>query len=240
MGKRIISQRRGTGSPRYKAPKHKFRGFIKYPGQRNTTMNGCVLDIIRTPAHSAPMALVEYNLSEELATRVLVPATEGMKVGEEIICGNDAKIVPGNTTSLEMIPEGVAIFNIEGTPGDGGKFARASGNSARIISKSKDKVIVMLPSKKQKTFNPKCRATLGIIAGGGRTDKPIVKAGNKFYKMRAKNKLWPITSGSAMNAVDHPLGNKRSSRKSKAKPAPRNAPPGRKVGLIRPRRTGKK
>ena len=58
--------------------------------------------------------------------------------------------------------------------------------------------------------------------------------------MKAKNKLWPIMSGSAQNAVDHPFGNKRTSRKSKAKPAPHNAPPGRNVGMIRPRRTGRK
>ena len=45
-------------------------------------------------------------------------------------------------------------------------------------------------------------------------------------------------SGSAQNAVDHPFGNKRSSRKSKARPAPKNAPPGRNVGYIRPKRTG--
>ena len=61
-----------------------------------------------------------------------------------------------------------------------------------------------------------------------------------MHMMRARNKLYPIISGGAQNAVDHPFGNKRSSRKAKARPAPRNAPPGRKVGLLRPRRTGKR
>ena len=61
-----------------------------------------------------------------------------------------------------------------------------------------------------------------------------------FFKMKAKNHLYPRTASCAMNAVDHPFGNKRSSRKSKARVAPKNAPPGRKVGMIRARRTGRK
>ncbi|MFQ5474640.1 MAG: 50S ribosomal protein L2, partial [Candidatus Nanoarchaeia archaeon] len=46
-------------------------------------------------------------------------------------------------------------------------------------------------------------------------------------------------SASAMNAVDHPFGNKRTSRKSKSKPVSRHAPPGRKVGTVASRRTGR-
>ena len=97
-----------------------------------------------------------------------------------------------------------------------------------------------LPSKKQKEFHPGCRASIGVVAGAGRKEKPFYKAGRKYHAMKAKNKYYPKTSAQSMNAVDHPFGNKRSSRKSKAKPAPRDAPPGRKVGMIRPRRTGRK
>ena len=95
-------------------------------------------------------------------------------------------------------------------------------------------VVVQLPSKKKKTFHPDCRASIGIIAAGGKKEKPFLKAGKRFFAMKAKNKLWPKMSGSAQNAVDHPFGNKRSSRKSKARPAPRNAPPGRKLKLEEP------
>ena len=76
--------------------------------------------------------------------------------------------------------------------------------------------------------------------GNVRLDKPFLTAGRKFFKMKATNKLWPRSSGAKMNAVDHPFGNKRSSRKSKARVAPKNAPPGRKAGMIRARRTGRK
>jgi len=58
--------------------------------------------------------------------------------------------------------------------------------------------------------------------------------------MRAKGKLYPRTSGVAMNAVDHPFGSGRGRHIGKPKTAPRHAPPGRNVGLIKARRTGKK
>jgi large subunit ribosomal protein L2 len=71
-------------------------------------------------------------------------------------------------------------------------------------------------------------------------EKVLLKAGKQWFKKRARNKLYPRSSAAKMNAVDHPYGNKRSSRKSKARPTSRNAPPGRKVGMLAARRTGRK
>lgn len=235
MGKRIIAQRRGKGSFTYKAPSHTFKGDARHSSLTNEPVDGMIIDIIKCRAHSAPLAHVEYNNGE---TRLMI-APEYVQVNQ-VVASNTTEIKTGNTVALKDIPEGTAICNIEGVPGDGGKFVRASGTSARIITQLKDNVIVLLPSKKEKTLNGKCRATIGVVAGSGRVEKPFLKAGTKFFKMKAKNKLWPKTSGGAMNAVDHPFGNKRTSRKSKARPAPRDAPPGRKVGMIRPRRTGRK
>ena len=97
-----------------------------------------------------------------------------------------------------------------------------------------------MPSKKQKQFHPNCRATVGVIAGSGKGEKPILKAGKRHHMMKARNKLYPQTSGVAMNAVDHPFGSGRGRHKGKPTIAPRFAPPGRKVGMIRARRTGRK
>jgi len=58
--------------------------------------------------------------------------------------------------------------------------------------------------------------------------------------MKAKNKLWPSISGTSQNAVDHPFGGSSSHHKGKPTIAPKNAPPGRKVGAIHPRRMGRK
>lgn len=233
MGKPITAQKRGKGSATFRTHSFKFKGEAKILPQASGAF---VSDIIHCAGHTAPLALLYYDDGSAAYTI----AAEGMTVGDKISLSDvESEIKVGNVLSLKDIPEGVAVYNIEARPNDGGKFVRASGGSARIISKAKDGVVIQMPSRKQKKFNPDCRATIGVVAGGGRVDKPFLKAGTKYYAMKARNKYWPIVSASAMNAVAHPFGNKRTLRKSKAKPAPKNAPPGRLVGAIRARKTGR-
>ncbi len=236
MGKRLIQQARGKGGPTYRSPSFRYKGKACHNKHTPELVEGTVMDLIHCQGHSAPLAQVKFNNGDVC----LIIASEGLQVGQKVQSGPAADSKSGNVTALRDIPEGAAVYNIELVPGDGGKFVRSSGTSAKVIGRFKDSVIVQLPSKKRKSFNPKCRASIGVVAGGGRTDKPILKAGVKFYKMKAKNKLWPSVSGSAMNAVDHPFGNARTSRKSKSKPVSRTAPPGRKVGAIAARKTGRK
>jgi large subunit ribosomal protein L2 len=236
MGKNLIQQARGTGSPRYKVPSFRFKTDGRLRSPRTECINGKILDILNCQGHSAPVIKVKYDDGE---TRLMI-APEGIRVGDTLSAGQGAAADPGNILSLAEVPDGTFIFNIESQPGDGGKFCRASGNTARLLTKSDKHATVMLPSKKQKKFNLKCRAMIGIIAGGGRHEKPILKAGIMHYKKKAKNKLYPRTGGSKMNAIDHPFGNKRSARKAKQKPVSRFAPPGRKVGKLAAKRTGKR
>lgn len=236
MGKRIIAQARGRGGPRYRAPSFRYAGDARHKPWSEGTCAGTVRELVHSQGHSAPLAKIVYDDGEE----VLMPAAEGLAVGDVVRAGTEVPIEIGNSTALKNIPEGAPIYNVEGTPGDGGKYARASGVFAKVLARRADLVVIKLPSKKNKELSPECRATIGVLAGGGRLEKPFLKAGRKFYRMKARNKLYPRISGGAVNAVDHPFGNKRTSRKSKARPAPRHAPPGRKVGMIRPRRTGRK
>jgi large subunit ribosomal protein L2 len=166
-------------------------------------------------------------------------APEGVRVGDKVEMGNNVDIKNGNVIPLRNIPEGVAIYNIEAFPGDGGKFVRSSGVSAKIITKMQNRIVVEMPSAKRRHFLPECRATIGVIAGSGRKEKPFLKAGKKYFAMKAKNKLWPQVSGTSMNAVDHPFGGTSSAVKGGPTQASRNAPPGRKVGKIAPKKTGK-
>lgn len=46
----------------------------------------------------------------------------------------------------------------------------------------------------------------GIVAGGGRIDKPILKAGRAYHKYKVKRNCWPYVRGVAMNPVEHPHG----------------------------------
>ncbi|MFB6088592.1 MAG: 50S ribosomal protein L2, partial [Candidatus Aenigmatarchaeota archaeon] len=143
-----------------------------------------------------------------------------------------------NILPLGEIPEGVPVYNIESHPGDGGKFARSSGVYGFVVTHDAKSTIVRLPSKKVKEFSPECRATIGVVSGGGRTDKPFMKAGNKSKALKARGRQYPIVSGVSMNAVDHPFGG--STKPGKPKTVSRNASPGRKVGSFGAKRSGKK
>lgn len=236
MGKNLIQQRRGKGSPTYKAPSHRYHGEAKYRSVNKGILNGKILDIVKCPGHSSPLAKIDFDTG---GTSLMI-APEGVRVGRNIQIGETAEVKRGNILPLKNIPEGTAIFNIENMPGDGGKFIRSTGTFGKITMKMEDKIIVQLPSKKKKTFNPNCRASIGIIAGSGRKEKPFLKAGRKYHAMRARNKLYPGVSGTSMNAVDHPFGGTKSSHKGKSGTTSRHAPPGRKVGRIAASRTGRK
>uniref|UniRef100_M4BJW7 Large ribosomal subunit protein uL2 C-terminal domain-containing protein n=1 Tax=Hyaloperonospora arabidopsidis (strain Emoy2) TaxID=559515 RepID=M4BJW7_HYAAE len=85
----------------------------------------------------------------------------------------------------------------------------------------------------------RCRAMVGVVAGGGRTDKPILKAGRAFHKYRVKRNEWPRVRGVAMNPVEHPHGGGNHQHIGHPSTVRRDAPAGKKVGLIAARRTGR-
>ena len=230
MGKRIIVQARGRGGPRYRVRRQAFSIRPRYPF--NISGEGIAVKIINSMGHTAPLAKIKYDKGI-----FFMPAFKGMSEGQKINL-DKGEVTPGNILRLKDIPIKTSVYNIEARPGDGGIFIRSGGNSGVVNRTSETGVFILMPSKKEKEFNPQCRATVGVIAGAGRFDKPILKAGKKYYMEKSKGKLWPRTSAVKMNAIDHPFGGGRGKR-IKSKIAKRNAPPGAKVGLLRPRRTGK-
>jgi large subunit ribosomal protein L2 len=237
MGRRIQGQRRGRGGPTFRAPSHRYKADLSHRStEEGDLIAGTVVDIEHDPARSAPVAAIEFDDGDQR----LVLAPEGIGVGEEIQVGVSAEIKPGNTLPLAEIPEGVPVCNVESQPGDGGKFARASGVNAQLITHDRRAAVVELPSDEVKRLDPQCRATIGVVAGGGRTEKPFVKAGNKHHKMRSRGSKYPRVRGVAMNAIDHPFGGGGRQHPGKPKSVSRDAPPGRKVGDIASKRTGRK
>jgi len=231
MGKRIIQQARGHGSFSYRVRRSAFRIKLQYP--RSLVGEGTVVKLLNSMGHSAPLAKVRHSDGE-----FYIPAFKGMLEGQKIIFGGD-EIKDGNILALRNIPVKTQIYCIESRPGDGGVFIKTAGSHAIVTRITENEVFVMMPSKKEKKFNSKCRAIIGAVAGSGRLDKPLVKAGKNFYIKKARNKLWPRTSAVKMNVIDHPFGSGRGKR-IKSKIAKRNAPAGARVGLIRPSRTGRK
>lgn len=221
MGKRIVQQRRGRGSPTYRTPPYKFKPKIEYKNKA-----GRVIDIVNNRMMNSPLAYVEYDDK----SRGYVIAPEGMRVGDSI-----GKFM----MTVSHVTEGTQVFGIETSPNSGPKLCRTPGSFATMVSRGKKECIVQLPSKKKKKLNPECRVMIGIPAGEGRREKPFVKAGTKWKVMHARGKLYPRTSGGAMNVVDHPYGGGYTGL-GKPKSVSRHAPPGKKVGSISPRRSGKR
>jgi len=80
---------------------------------------------------------------------------------------------------------------------------------------------------------------IGVVAGGGRIEKPILKAGRAYHAAKAKRHSWPRVKGVCMNPVEHPHGGGNHQHIGHPATVSRHAPPGQKVGLIAARRTGR-
>ncbi|MCD1171621.1 hypothetical protein KPL84_00195, partial [Bacillus anthracis] len=114
------------------------------------------------------------------------------------------------------------------------------GNYATVIAHNPDtkRTRVKLPSGTKRVLPSNNRAMVGVIAGGGRIDKPMLKAGRAYHKYKAKRNCWPKVRGVAMNPVEHPHGGGNHQHIGKASTVRRGASAGRKVGLLAARRTG--
>ena len=137
------------------------------------------------------------------------------------------------------MPEGTLVCDLELRPGDGGKMARSSGAYATVVGHTPQGTMIRLPSGRTRYVNDYCLATVGVISASGRTEKPFLKAGEKFHLMKAKGHKYPRTSGRKMVPAVHPYGSsKRSARRCTT--TSHGAPPGQKVGLIAARGPGQK
>ena len=239
MGKRIRVQRRGRASPTFRAATHKRVAPVQYPStskeEREGVIQGQIMKILHDPGRGAPLANIKLETGETYYS--VVP--EGVYEGQPTKIGDKASVDIGNVLPLGKIPEGNMVCNIELSPGDGGKLVRSSGAYATVAGHTPDGTILKLPSGKTKYVNDLCRATVGVISGAGRVEKPFLKAGTKANLMRAKGRVYPRTRGRAMIAAAHPYGSGRRGAR-KVTTVSRHAPPGKKVGLIAARSAGSK
>jgi large subunit ribosomal protein L2 len=241
MGKRLMSQRRGRGVRGvYSSPSHKHKGGkngIKYLATKRAKSR--ITKLEHDPGRTAPIAKAKVTTGDKAGETYNLIAAEGLHIDQELSLGDGSDIALGNILPLRAIPEGTPVFNIEAKPGDGGKFVRAGGTVASIVSHGV-KTVVQLPSGQFKPFHPECRATIGVVAGGGRQEKPFLKAGKKYQAFKSRAKKYPRVSGVAMNPVDHPHGGGAHQHVGKPSTVSKHAPPGRKVGHISPKRGKKK
>jgi len=243
MGKVIRGQRKGKGSV-FQAHTRCRKGSAKLRtldfAERHGYIRGLVKDIVHDPGRGDPLAKVEFrNPYKYKVDKELFVAAEGLYTGQFIYCGAKATLTIGNVLPVGQLPEGTVICNVEEKVGDRGALSRASGKNAIIIGHSDKGTTIKLPSLKKKTISPDCRAMIGVIAGGGRIEKPVLKAGRSYHKAKAKRNNWPRVKGVCMNPVDHPHGGGNHQHIGHPATVSRYAPHGQKVGLIAARRTGR-
>lgn len=236
MGKRPLVRRRGRGGMQFRATSTGKLIPARYPSfNLAEKREGEVIDLIHERGRDVPLAKIRF----EDGSISFVPAVLGTKVGSKIQFGLKSDISEGNVISVQNIPDGTIVCNIEKYFGDGGSIIKSAGSSATVFSHGSDGVVIKLASGKSTTINPKNRAMIGTLAGGGVTDRPFMRAGVKWHRFRSQGKKYPIVRGVAQAAYVHPHGGGRHQHVGQSSTVSRNAPPGAKVGSIAARKTGR-
>ncbi|MCD6094116.1 MAG: 50S ribosomal protein L2 [Candidatus Omnitrophica bacterium] len=160
-------------------------------------VKGKVLSIEYDPNRSARIALVSYSDGEK---RYIV-APLGLKVGDEIVAGENVEIRTGNSLPLRNIPLGTSIFNVELRKGSGAKLARSAGTSVELMAKEGKFAHLKLPSGEVRLVDLDCWATIGCASNVDHNKISLGKAGrSRWLGIR------PTVRGVAKNPIDHPLG----------------------------------
>ena len=149
------------------------------------------------PGRTARLALLEYKDGEK---RYII-APVGIQVGGKIMSGPTAPPEAGNFLPLKTIPVGLAIHNIEISPGQGGQMVRSAGGAATLMSRDEGFAIVRLPSGEIRKFSTECYATIGQVGNTEHEKVVLGKAGRSRHRG-----IRPISRGVARNPVDHPNG----------------------------------
>jgi large subunit ribosomal protein L2 len=149
------------------------------------------------PNRSARIALVTYADGEK--RYILHPV--GLKVGDSIVAGPTADILPGNALPLKNIPLGTVVHNVELRPGKGGQMARSAGAAVQVVAKEGEYATLRMPSSEVRLVNMECYATVGQVGNVDHENVSIGKAGRSRWLGKR-----PHVRGVAMNPVDHPLG----------------------------------
>jgi large subunit ribosomal protein L8e len=180
MGRVIRNQRKGAGGiftshSRLRKSPAKFRN-LDY-AERVGYVRGVVSEVVHESGRGAPLAKVVFRdpYRFKLHTETFI-ANEGMYTGQFIYAGKNANLTVGNILPLGSVPEGTVVSNVEEKPGDRGTLGRTSGNYVTVIGHNPDegKTRVKLPSGAKKVIKSSARGMIGIVAGGGRTDKPLL------------------------------------------------------------------
>jgi len=158
---------------------------------------GRVEEIEYDPNRNAKLALITYEDGE----RRYIIAPYELAVGNKVITSDNAPLNAGNVLSLEKIPVGTQVHNIEIKPGKGGELVKSAGSAAVVQGKEEGWVLIKLPSGEIRRFLPKARATIGQV---GYPEARTIRLGIAGRKRRMG--IRPTVRGVAQNPHAHPHG----------------------------------
>jgi len=187
----------GKISVRHQGGGHKRRYRLVDFKQQRLDIPGKIIAIEKDPNRSALIALVSYKDGD----KSYVLASDGMRVGVEIMASPKAPIKEGNRTLLKNIPYGTIISNIELFPGKGGQVARSAGSGATLMAIDGQMAQLKMSSGEIRLASENCYATIGRVSNFEHSAERIGKAGRNRWKGNR-----PAVRGSVMNPIDHPHG----------------------------------
>lgn len=231
--KRILPKRSGRSSSgrisvRHQGGRHKrFLRKIDFTRDKRELV-GIVEQIEYDPNRTADVALVVYPDGE----RRYILSPKGLAVGNKIVSGEDAPILPGNALPLDKIPAGTAVHNIELTVGKGGQLVRGAGAMAIIQGKEDGLATIKLPSGEIRKVNKLCFATIGQV-GRMEHKSEIIGSAGRARRMGKR----PHVRGVAMSPNAHPHGGGEG-RSGEGMSTPKT-PWGKPARGVRTRRKGK-
>ncbi|XWN35000.1 MAG: 50S ribosomal protein L2 [Roseivirga sp.] len=187
----------GKMTVRYRGGGHKRRMRLIDFKRRKYNVPGIVKAIEYDPMRTAYIALLYYVDGE----KAYILAPEGLKVGDQVLAGEDIAPEVGNALPLKAMPAGTIVHNIELHPGRGGAMARGAGTYAQLLAKADKYVTLKLPSGERRMVLGTCWATVGTVSNSDHMNTTLGKAGRSRWLGRR-----PRVRGVAMNPVDHPMG----------------------------------
>jgi len=160
-----------------------------------------ILNFEKDPNRNALIALIQY----ENGTYSYILKNKGMEIGMDVVSNDtvtsNLDVVLGGSYLLKSIPLGTIVCNISSNRNSVSTYLRAAGMYGQLISKNKNKNLIVFSSGEKKYFNDSVFATVGIVSAGYLKLKKLGKAGaSRWIGNR------PSVRGVAKNPIDHPHG----------------------------------
>ena len=186
---RITSFNKGGGN------KRRYR-IIDFKRRKDSIVAN-VIAIEYDPNRTCRIALLEYADGE----RAYILAPKNLGVGQTVMSGEGADILPGHALELRNIPLGTLVHNVEFQPNKGGQMVRSAGAAAQVMAKEGNYATLRLPSGEMRKVLSTCRATVGEVGNAEHENEQKGKAG----KNRGLGRR-PHVRGVVKSPRDHPHG----------------------------------